>query len=388
MEDSLFTGLQARDLAGRITYVNPAFCRMTGFTAGELLGCAPPMPYWTPEHRQDPREPRGGPGTPAGADHGYETEFVRRSGERFPALVFEAPLIDEHGRQSGWMGSILDLGEQKRIEELNRRQQEKLQANSRMALLGEVASALSHELNQPLAAITSYASACENLLRAGEGAARGGPAPAGTAAPGIGDALARIRTQSERAGLVIRSVQDFIRRRRVDCEVVSLEDLLSSVEPLIRLQAVKAGGRLAWRADPAAIVLADRTMLEQVLLNMTRNAFEAMEEAPAPRRLLEIDAEAREEAGRAFVSVELRDRGAGVPPALEAQLFTAFFTTKTDGLGIGLSLCRSVIEAHGGRLEYRARAGGGAVFRFELPAARRAGAARPPGHTHSIEVAA
>lgn len=386
MEDSLVTGLRARDLNGQITYVNPAFCRMTGYDASELIGCAPPMPYWAPEQLDLEGRRLELARDPATTRLGYETEFIRRGGERFPVLIFEAPLIDEHGRQSGWMGSILDLSEQKRVEDLNRRQQEKLQSNARMALLGEVASALSHELNQPLAAITSYATACENLLQA--------PAPPG--APVVQAALSRIRAQSERAGQVIRSVQDFMRRRRVDTEPIAVADLLRSVEPLIQLQAKKVGGKLYWRAEDSAVVLGDRTMLEQVLLNLTRNAFEAMEETPRGQRILEISAtgpsagcdagpgagaSARPTAGHdpATVSVEVRDRGKGVPPALEPQLFSPFFTTKPDGLGIGLSLCRTVIEAHAGKLRYLQRDGGGAVFQFELPAAATPAAAMQAG---------
>ena len=377
MEDSLFTGLRARDLDGRITYVNPAFCRMTGYTAEELVGRDPPMPYWVPDLVQDgrPRLDRV-----RGSDAmrlGYETEFVRRDGERFPVLIFEAPLIDERGRQTGWMGSILDVSEQRRVEALARVQQEKLQVNARMALLGEVASALSHELNQPLAAIASYATAGENLLAAGRPDEREGPAettrPGGGASVGaLRTALSRIRDQSERAGQVIRSVQAFMRRRHVDRAPVRFDTLLASIEPLIQLQARRSGCTLSWRAEPDTAVLGDRTMLEQVMLNLTRNAIEAMEQSAAERRVLEVEAR-REPQDGGTVAIEVRDRGSGVAPEIEPQLFNAFVTTKPEGLGIGLSLCRSVIEAHGGRLRHLAREGGGAVFRFELPAAAASG---------------
>ncbi len=385
MEDSLITGLRARDFEGCITYVNPAFCQMTGFTAEELIGQPPPMPYWVPENREA-HERRNAQVLTGGANrHGYETEFMRKNGERFPALVFEAPLIDEHGEQAGWMGSILDISEVRRIEELNRRQQEKLQAHARMAMLGEVASALSHELNQPLAAITSYATACENLLPPprsggeagsdaigshpggiGGGAGRRSRAPVG-GMPAIRAALARIRSQSERAGQVIRSVQDFVRRRRIERQPTMISDVVRGVEPLIQLQARKWGARVALRFTEPAMVLGDRTMLEQVVLNLTRNAAESMEETPRASRLIEIETRVCNADSLPWVRLSVKDRGRGIDAQLEAQLFNAFVTTKADGLGIGLSLCRSVVESHGGHLNFERRADGGSIFSCMLP---------------------
>ncbi|MDO8278856.1 MAG: PAS domain S-box protein, partial [Burkholderiaceae bacterium] len=158
MEDSLVTGLRARDLEGRITYVNPAFCEMVGFTSEELIGRSVPALYWPPElideyqQRQALRLAGSMP-----SREGYETVFMRKDGSRFPVLIFEAPLINALGRQTGWMSAFLDISEQRRVEELSRASQERLQATARLATVGEMASLLSHELNQPLAAIASYA---------------------------------------------------------------------------------------------------------------------------------------------------------------------------------------------------------------------------------------
>ncbi len=357
MEDSLVTGLRARDLDGRITHVNPAFCEMTGWRADELIGSRPPMPYWAPEAADQYEQRRAKVLAGAVGREGYETIFMRRDGERFPVLIFEAPLIDESGRQTGWMSSVLDISEQKRIEALNRQQQEQLQGNARLAMLGEVASALSHELNQPLAAITSYATACQNLLDK--------PRPGA-----IAGALQRIREQAERAGRVIRSVHEFVRRRAVQREPVDLASLLTAVDPLIRLQAAKAGVVCQWRSPEAIVVHGDRILLEQVLLNLTRNACEAMVESEPARRVLEIetrqfaDTDSGEE--RHWVEVAVLDRGSGIDPAALESLFTAFRSDKADGMGIGLSFCRSVIEQLGGRLTGEPRPGGGSVFRFTL----------------------
>lgn len=368
MEDSLVTGLCAYDLEGRITYVNPAFCAMTGYGADELVGTLPPIA---------PSDDVAGelrPGQGRSTDRkGFEAEFRRRNGDTFPALVFEAPLIDEAGCQTGWMSSILDIGEQRRAEELNRRQREKLQAHARMALLGEVATALSHELHQPLATITSYATACENLLI-------GDFAPdcvAGMSASGratLRSVLGRIRFQAERAGQIIRGVQSFVRRRRIDREPIPIDALLRGIEPLVRLQARKWGAQLVMCLESSPIVFGDCTMIEQAVLNLTRNGVEAMEGIPPVRRLLKIEAATHHEAGRDWVRVAVKDCGRGIPPEVEHQLFQPFFTTKPDGLGVGLSLSRSVIEAHGGQLRLEANDGSGSVFAFLLPLHFAAGA--------------
>src|SRR4051812_9982599 len=178
MEDSLVTGLRARDLKGRITYVNPAFCQMLGFSAEELLGHSMPAPYWPPElvgEYQKRQEVRLS-GVQAPPREGYESVFMRKDGSRFPVLIIEAPLINKDGVQTGWMSAFLDISEQRRIEELSRASQERLQATARLATVGEMASLLSHELNQPLAAISSYATGSINLLKLQ--AARGGEAGA------------------------------------------------------------------------------------------------------------------------------------------------------------------------------------------------------------------
>lgn len=380
MEDSLVTGLCAYDLEGRITYVNPAFCAMTGYRADELVGELPPIAQsrdGEPGHR-----PGQGVGT---GRHGFETEFARRNGETFPALVFEAPLIDETGRQTGWMGSILDIGERRRAEELNRRQQEKLQAHARMAMLGEVATALSHELNQPLAAITSYATACENLLRDGPMPGAAGSASADARAT-LRSALERIRSQSERAGQVIRGVQSFVRRRRIEREPIPIGALMHGIEPLVRLQARKWGARLVVRIEGSPVVYGDRTMLEQAVLNLTRNAAEAMDGVPPGRRTLSIESAAHREAGRDWVRVAVRDFGCGVAPDTEGQLFQPFFTTKPEGLGIGLSLSRSVIEAHGGQLRREPCEAPGSVFAFLLPPHRASEAPRTPAAQAPVDM--
>jgi two-component system sensor histidine kinase DctS len=224
MEDSLVTGLRARDLEGRITYVNPAFCEMVGRPADALVGSLPPMPYWAPEAMEQYQERfsriLAGDITPQ-----FETIFLRANGERFPVLVFESPLLDDEGTQTGWMGSILDVSERKRIEDINRQQQEKLQASARLASMGELASTLAHELNQPLAAISSYTTGALNLLQSqGDGQRL-------MDADVLRAALEKANAQAQRAGHIIRSVHAFVKKREPTREPVSVRAVLDGLLP-------------------------------------------------------------------------------------------------------------------------------------------------------------
>ena len=392
MEDSLITGLRARDMEGAITYVNPAFCAMVGFSADQLFDAASP-PYWPPEHVDHYRERQRlrltGPGART-APEGFETVFLRSNGERFPVMVYEAPLVDGQGRHSGWMSAVLDLSAQRRVEELSRQQQERLQATARLATVGEMASLLSHELNQPLSAIASYASGSLNLLDdagapaphvAGRPRSADADAPAPAPADADADADAELRTllrqalgriaeQAERAGRVIKSVHDFVRRREQMHETLRADQLIESVLPLVRLQARKCGTRIEIDLpDPVPRLRCDRTMLEQVLLNLTRNAIQAMEsETPLEQRLLSLRVRPTAQRGVCF---SVTDAGPGIAPEVAERLFTPFYTTRREGMGLGLSLCRTVIEQHGGRLEYSSppQSGGcGTEFRFTLAA--------------------
>ncbi len=365
MEDSLVTGLRARDLQGRITYVNPAFCEMVGWPAEDLLGISNPPPYWPPEmiseygRRQALRLASNSP-----TREGIESVFMRQNGERFPVLIFEAPLIEASGQQTGWMSAILDISEQRRIEELSRASQERLQATARLASVGEMASLLSHELNQPLAAIASYASGSRNLLHNDLGLA-----PRELAVQ-LADAVSRIAQQAERAGQVIKSVHDFVRRRNPAREPVAPKDLLESVMPLMRLQARKLMIDLQVKvAEGLPNVWCDRAMVEQVILNLARNGMQAMADTDMGR-LRQLTLALRAETpsdSTPHLLVEVADLGCGIGPEVASKLYTPFFTTKEEGMGLGLSLCRTVVEQHGGHLSHQPNLPCGTLFRFTLP---------------------
>jgi two-component system sensor histidine kinase DctS len=362
MEDSLVTGLRARDSQGRITYVNPAFCEMVGFDAKELMGHGIPAPYWPPEmvdeygKRQALRLAGNAP-----PREGVESVFMRKNGERFAVLIFEAPLINATGQQTGWMSAVLDVSEQRRVEEVSRASQERLQATARLATVGEMASLLSHELNQPLAAISSYATGSLNLLQ--DAALQDAQL-----ADSLGSAIQRIGQQAERAGKVIKSVHDFVRRRDQAREAVTPRALLDDVMPLVILQARKLGVRVEVRCAPdLPAVLCDRTMVEQVLLNLSRNAMQAMGD-DTPQKVLTLAVRpAASNAVSRWLEFTVADVGSGIPEAVAEKLFTPFFTTKAEGMGLGLSLCRTVVEQHGGFLSHRANQPRGTVFSFTLP---------------------
>jgi two-component system, LuxR family, sensor histidine kinase DctS len=362
MENSLVTGLRARDREGRLTYVNPAFCQMVGFSPEELLGIEPPMPYWAPEAMEEYKERFAKVLASTITTEGFETIYQRANGERFPVLIFESPLVDDRGNRTGWMGSILDISDRKQAEDLNQQQQEKLQASARLASMGELASTLAHELNQPLAAISSYMAGAINLIGSGN------------TNPGLlMPALEKAKTQAQRAGHIIRSVHEFVKRREPSRQPVSINQLIDSLIPLIELQAHQFFVAIQTSIDnQLPLILADRVMLEQVLLNLTRNAIEAMQHVPSERRMLHIvaaleEAAADETGASPQVMVSVIDQGHGIPPEVAARLFSPFFSTKEEGMGIGLKICRTTIEFHGGTLTYHDNPAGGTIFRFTLP---------------------
>ncbi|HEX2083989.1 MAG TPA: ATP-binding protein [Xanthomonadaceae bacterium] len=269
--------------------------------------------------------------------------------------------LDSGGLHSGHGAQVdvltaTDISE--RIEALDSRshQQQKLLFTSRMMSVGEMAATLAHELNQPLAAIVNYLNGSLRLVDQS-----GGPAQ-------VTRALTAARTQAEHAAAVIARVREFVRQREPRRDAQDLAAIAANVVELLRLEAE----RLQLRVDLALApdlppVYADRVMVEQVLLNLVKNAIEAMREIPATRRALRIEARRTLDG-----EVELRvlDRGAGLSAEQQDQVFSPFFTTKSDGLGIGLAICRSIIEYHEGRLFFEPRDGGGSVFGFTLPLAR------------------
>lgn len=353
MEDSLQTGMRALGLDGRITYVNPAFCRMVGYSAEELIGSKAPQPFWPSEERENIRTALAAARSPNPPSGGIEIRLQRRDGERFDALLYEAPLIDANGNHAGWMGSILDITERKRARELARQQEEKLAATARLVSMGEMASSLAHELNQPLAAIASYNAGCLNMLDAGTGDPQD-----------IRTALAKSAEQAQRAGRIIRRIYEFVRRSEPKNEPCAPSIIIDEAIGLVEADARRQGVRIQYQSEGnLPEILGDRVLLAQVLLNLIRNGIESMQSKPREERLLDI----RVAEADGHVAIRIADRGTGIPTEVEVRLFEPFFTTKVEGMGMGLNICRSIVEAHHGRIWHEANPGGGSIFSIRIP---------------------
>lgn len=284
---------------------------------------------------------------------GIEIRLMRKNGERFDALLIEAPLIDSEGRHIGWMGSMVDVTEQKNAQELARQQQERLQATARLVTMGEMASTLAHELNQPLAAISSYNTGCINMIGSGDMSPR--------ELTGI---LEKIGKQAQRAGQIIRRVHAFVRRSEPKCEPVDLNAILREAVGLVEPDAERRGVNIQLNlAEALPPVAADPVMIEQVAINLIRNGMDAMANIPRAGRDLLLVTRLQDD----MLILSVADRGKGIPPDVAEKLFAPFFTTKEEGMGMGLNICRSIAELHRGRLSFEDNPGGGTIFHFSIP---------------------
>ncbi len=353
MEDSLDTGMRARNLDGEIIYVNPAFCRMVGWSAAELIGHRPPMPYWADDYLDETRAIHDQVLAGEGPEEGFELKFKRRNGEVIDVLIHEAQLIDAHGRHSGWMGSMVDITERKHADEQARQQQDRLQSTARLVAMGEMASSIAHELNQPLAAISSYCTGAANLLRH--------ESPATEVLPALDKAV----EQAHRAGQVIRRIYSLARPGENRFERVQLAEHVDAALTLMDSEIRQKGIRVSLELSPRAEVDGDPVLLEQALFNLLRNAIESMRDTAPEQRQLRITLACAE----GYASLTIADRGCGIDTDVAGQLFDPLFTTKPEGMGMGLAICRSVVENHRGRLSFEANPEGGTVFRVLLPLA-------------------
>ena len=496
MENSMLTGMRAMDPEGRITYVNPAFCAMTGFNEAELVGQLPPLPHWPPDRIEEnmrllQQELQGR--SPAG---GVEVKVMRRDGTLFDARMYMSPLIDARGLQTGWMTSMTNITEAKRIrdqlsasherfttvlegldaavsvlsvqqsellfanrsyrlwfgtdprghaqlasgsvnlpyvaphddgddavdslsglptesltaigadprevyvdslkkwfdvrsrylqwtdgrlaqmliatditsrrriEEQAAQQAEKAQVTSRLVTMGEMASSVAHELNQPLTAITNYCNGMVSRVRADS-----------IIKDDLVAALLKTARQAERAGQIIQRIRAFVKRSEPQRQPAQARVIIDDAVELAGIELRRRNVALTtYVAQRLPALHCDPILIEQVVLNLLKNAAEAIDTAqlPTTRRQIELRVVPRhtpEEGG--VIEFSVTDRGPGVREDVLARLYEAFFSTKAEGLGIGLALCRSIVESHRGRMRaanlYNGEVVVGCRFSFTLP---------------------
>ena len=497
MENSMLTGMRALDIQGRITYVNPAFCSMTGWTEGELVGRTAPFPYW-PDDDHDKLTARledelSGRSTPGG----FEVRVQRRDGSIFDARMYVSPLIDPKGHQTGWMTSMTDITEPKRIreelsasyerfttvlesldsavsvaplgsdemlfankmyrlwfgtrgqghrhlvdlagnqptpspdngdavdafagmptdtlteagaenaevfvEELDRwlevrtryltwvdgrlaqmviasditprrnaeeqasRQAERAQTASRLITMGEMASSVAHELNQPLTAISNY---CNGMIsRVQEDRI--------TQDELLG-ALEKTARQAQRAGQIIQRIRAFVKRSEPNPTPSDVSLMVSNAIELADIELRRQQVRLTpYVAARLPSLLVDPILIEQVLINLLKNAGEAIAQAGRPpgERYVELRVGPRRVNDEEVVEFSVRDSGNGVPDEMIERIYEAFYSTKSEGMGIGLKLCRSIVESHHGRMQVQNIYNGaevvGCCFSFWIPVVSR-----------------
>jgi PAS domain S-box-containing protein len=507
MENSMLTGMRALDMQGRISYVNPAFCSMTGWTEAELVGRTAPFPYWPPED-QDMLAARledeiNGRSTPSG----FEVRVQRRDGSVFDARMYVSPLIDPNGQQTGWMTSMTDITEPKRIreeltasyerfttvlegldsaisvaplggdemlfanrtyrlwfgtqgyghrqmaelagaqslpslddndpidafagmptvsltdagsenaevfvtklsrwmevrtryltwvdgrlaqmviasditarrhaEEQAARQAERAQTASRLITMGEMASSVAHELNQPLTAISNYCNGMVSRLQENR-----------ITPEELLGALDKTSRQAQRAGQIIQRIRAFVKRSEPNVVASQVEHMMNNALELADIELRRHQVRLSsYTAARLPSLMVDPILIEQVLINLIKNAGEAIQQANRPigQRYVELRVGPKQVDGQAVVEFSVQDSGKGVPDDLIERIYEAFYSTKSDGMGIGLKLCRSIVESHHGRMQVQNLYNGdeviGCCFSFWIPvhSTLRPEDSNPPG---------
>lgn len=251
------------------------------------------------------------------------------------------------------LGVATDISTMKRAEEMTREQEERLAQTSRLITMGEMASTLAHELNQPLSAISNYSMGCVNRLKSGN-----------FRTEDLLSAMEKASAQAVRAGNIVRHIRDFVRKSEPRQHLVRIEQIIEDAIGIAGIEAKRLGAHIIVSIPPdLPAVMADRIMIEQVLMNLIKNGAEAMHNIPIDDRRIDITAEVHDD----LVQINVSDYGTGIDPLIVDHLFSPFFSTKKDGMGMGLNICRSIIEFHKGRLWVDPNPAGGSIFRFTLP---------------------
>jgi two-component system sensor histidine kinase DctS len=351
MERSVTLGLRAWDLEGKLLYVNQAFCRLVDWDAASLLTHDHPPPYWPAEQGDEFADLQDVMDHHETHAMGAERRLITRDGHTLEVLMHYAPLTLVNGTAMGWICSTLDITERRHAERQALHQQERLEASARLIVVGEVASTLAHELNQPLGALSSFSNGLLNRIRGGN-----------ITLDEVSPVVERMEKLAEKAGRVIQRVNAFARRQEMSKQTLELVSFVRRV-----VHAVSLPANIEMNCDfPATpcTVEADALLLEHAIHNLVLNATEWAAHNSAAQGMVTIHVVL----GDNVVGIAVEDSGPGVPPDKRSAIFNAFTSHKGGGMGMGLSICRSIVEAHNGRIEVGDSATlGGAQFTLWLP---------------------
>jgi two-component system sensor kinase FixL len=342
-------GICVIDSAGRILAINPAAERLFGYLTDELQGenISRIMPEPDRDHHDGYIQHFMTTGQARIIGSGREVQGLRRDGNTFP-MHLSVGATPKHR----FVGIMRDLTDQKEADERARHVQDQLAHVGRFSLMGEMAAGLAHEINQPLSAIATYAQAGERTMLGIDGL------------EDLTEICEKIAAQAERAGQVVQSLRRFGAKPEVRRDILELNQVVAEIKTLIDADAHADGivvARLAGENLPP--VLGDAIQLQQVIVNLTRNAIDAMQGGLRKEQGVEIRTYCEGDG----VHVSVTDHGSGVPAQLVDSIFHPFVTTKVDGLGVGLAISQTIVQAHGGVLSYRVNPAGGAIFDFCLP---------------------
>ena len=342
-DDAILT----KDVNGVILSWNRAAERLFGYTAAEIIG-RPITVIFPPDRVEEEAVFLDQISRGETVDH-YETARRHKDGQIISVSVTISPIGDASGKVIGASTILRDLtnrnARDQRIEEL----QTELAHVQRLTELGQVVSTLVHEVNQPLTAISNYVNACRRLVTTGDGER-------------IQAVLERIADQTNRTREVVQRIRDFVKKRDVQMRAENLSHVIEEAIALTRSSVRDTGLTLYRKINPTDLqVEIDKIQVQQVLFNLLRNGIEAMQDWP--RREIAV-ATSRAEEG--MVEISVADTGPGLPDEVRKRLFQPFVTTKATGMGVGLSVCRAIVEAHRGRLWADDNPGGGTVFRFTV----------------------
>jgi two-component system sensor kinase FixL len=356
--DAMIESMIVIDESGTIERINKATTDMFGYSSEDLIGqnIKLLMNKSDKTHHDGYLEKYGKTGKKTIIGKGREVQARRKDGSTFPADIAVGEVRSPTTVR--FVGLIRDLTFQRRTEEQALRQREEMVNVSRLSMMGEMAAAMAHELNQPLTAIATYASASKRLLEQGE-----------QNIAEVKEVLEEIANQAHRAGEVITRTRTFTRSGDIVHSETSLSNLAEQIRSLAELDTKANNIRLDWNipADLPAID-ADSVQIQQVILNLIRNAVDAMQDTNPDQRTIRLRAKLT---APHQIRLEVRDAGTGVSDAAAKDVFNAFFTTKSSGMGMGLAICRTIMRSHGGELGFRnndSNSGDtGATFFFTIP---------------------